>query len=115
MACRLCSVERRRSSTCHTAPLELAQLTKSDTEVKDEAAAEHLGAVSSTIPEVIHSRRTAGEAGALAAPACLTTGGKRRTPVMGLIWVAAIVGERRLDCFEALWELAAVSEVFWFD
>jgi hypothetical protein len=34
---------------------------------------------------------------------------------MGLIWVAAILIERRLDLLEALWELAAVAEVFWFD
>jgi hypothetical protein len=34
---------------------------------------------------------------------------------MGLIWVAAIFNERRFGLLEALWELAAVAEVLWFD
>ena len=53
----------------------------------------------------------------VALPAPLTARRREgaRTPVMGLIWVAAILEETRFELLEALWELVAVAEVFWFD
>lgn len=49
------SVQSHRSSICHSGPLELVKLTKSDTEVENEVAAENLTAVSSAVREVMSS------------------------------------------------------------
>jgi len=104
-------------ATATASRLKLYKLTQSDTEVEDEVTAENLGLLLAlrTEVEVIGVRQPEEPSVALPAPLTARRREGAHTPVMGLIWVAAILEETRFELLEALWELVAVAEVFWFD